>query len=173
MEELSESLNDHTSFFAGSTRWMAPELILGLTGGDRRTPPISTASDVYAFGCVCLEVRTRQILVNKDNPFLHQVATGNVPFPHLRNDYAVTVDLIRGEKPSRPTQCYISYHAQPTFWALLDRCWSADVSMRPSMGEVAGLLGFLHDADPYVSIRLLALAWRFPRSLTFPQSQGT
>ncbi|KAJ7279128.1 kinase-like domain-containing protein [Mycena rebaudengoi] len=46
----------HTSNRAGSIRWMAPELIDPDRFGHRqftRTP----ASDVYAFGCVCLEVR--------------------------------------------------------------------------------------------------------------------
>jgi serine/threonine protein kinase len=46
-----------TSLFAGSTRWMAPELIEALTNDDEaQPPPISTSSDVYAFACVCLEV---------------------------------------------------------------------------------------------------------------------
>ena len=39
----------------GSLRWQAPELLLpGMFGGDGRH---STASDVYAFGMTCLEVR--------------------------------------------------------------------------------------------------------------------
>jgi serine/threonine protein kinase len=62
-----------TSFFAGSTRWMAPELILGLVeddfgGNDDGTgrsggtpPPITTYSDIYAFGAVGLEVRVRSV----------------------------------------------------------------------------------------------------------------
>jgi serine/threonine protein kinase len=56
MEELSGSLNRHTSFFAGSARWMAPELMSSLVRDDSRAPPITTSSDVYAFSCVCLEV---------------------------------------------------------------------------------------------------------------------
>ncbi len=46
-----------TSFFAGSTRWMAPELLLALIEDDG-VPPITPASDVYAFASVCLEVNT-------------------------------------------------------------------------------------------------------------------
>lgn len=45
-----------TSVLAGSTRWMAPELILTLVEDDGMVPPITTASDVYSFACVCLEV---------------------------------------------------------------------------------------------------------------------
>lgn len=55
-ETLPKSDNKNgTSFFAGSTRWMAPELIIALT--EDITPPITTQSDVYAFASVCLEVR--------------------------------------------------------------------------------------------------------------------
>ena len=54
-----------TSVFAGSTRWMAPELILALVedeGDEGPGPKITTMSDVYAFGSICLEVRPLAIL---------------------------------------------------------------------------------------------------------------
>lgn len=53
---MSDSIKIGSSFFAGSTRWMAPELILALVEDDGGVPPITTYSDVYAFGSVCLEV---------------------------------------------------------------------------------------------------------------------
>ena len=56
MEEMSDSMPKGTSFFAGSTRWMAPELIFALVEDDGIIPPITTYSDVYAFASVCLEV---------------------------------------------------------------------------------------------------------------------
>ncbi|KAK7460514.1 hypothetical protein VKT23_009234 [Stygiomarasmius scandens] len=74
-----------TSFFAGSTRWMAPELIQALVedeGG--KIPQVTTHSDVYAFASVCLEI-----------------ATGQLPYPHRTNDHAVTVDILRGIGPAR------------------------------------------------------------------------
>jgi len=55
MEEITDATMG-TSFFAGSTRWMAPELIFALVHDDGRVPPITTFSDVYAFASVCLEV---------------------------------------------------------------------------------------------------------------------
>lgn len=54
-----------TSVFAGSTRWMAPELIMALVEDndeDGRGPTITLMSDVYAFGSVCLEVSSRSTL---------------------------------------------------------------------------------------------------------------
>lgn len=55
MEEF-ETVRIASSFFAGSTRWMAPELILALVQDDGSCPTITTYTDVYAFGSVCLEV---------------------------------------------------------------------------------------------------------------------
>jgi hypothetical protein len=75
-----------------------------------------------------------------------KVATGEVPFAHRRFDYAVIADIIRGVKPAEPTRCHINVGAQPAFWAMLDRCWSAEPDQRPSMGDVAGLLCYLHNA---------------------------
>jgi serine/threonine protein kinase len=45
-----------TSLLAGSTRWMAPELILTLVEDDGAPPVVTTESDVFSFACVCLEV---------------------------------------------------------------------------------------------------------------------
>ena len=56
IEEMSDSMSRGTSFFAGSTRWMAPELIIALVEDDGVVPPITTYSDVYAFSSICLEV---------------------------------------------------------------------------------------------------------------------
>ena len=54
LEDATESLNIASSFFAGSTRWMAPELILALVEDDGPTPRVTTYSDVYAFAMTAL-----------------------------------------------------------------------------------------------------------------------
>lgn len=56
MEEMTTDNAVCTSFFGGSTRWMAPELLLALIEDDCSVLPITPASDVYAFASVCLEV---------------------------------------------------------------------------------------------------------------------
>jgi serine/threonine protein kinase len=56
LAQFSEAANTVSSLNrAGSTRWMAPELLNPGDFGLRfdRT----TATDIYAFGCICLEVR--------------------------------------------------------------------------------------------------------------------
>jgi serine/threonine protein kinase len=57
IEDFSDGLKlpNHTSFFAGSTRWLAPELVWAMV--DNENPPITMHSDVYAFGAVAMEVR--------------------------------------------------------------------------------------------------------------------
>ena len=58
IEDFSDVLKlpNPTSFFAGSTRWLAPELVWAMV--DNEYPPITTRSDVYAFGTVAMEVRS-------------------------------------------------------------------------------------------------------------------
>ncbi|TFK53864.1 kinase-like protein [Heliocybe sulcata] len=115
MEDFSDSMNILTSFFAGSTRWMAPELILALIEDDGHPPPLTTHSDVYAFA---------------------SVATGQLPYPHRTNDHAVTVDIMRGVKPSRGARCLVDCLDHEAFWSILDRCWHASPHMRTRMTEV-------------------------------------
>ncbi|KAJ7817235.1 kinase-like domain-containing protein [Mycena leptocephala] len=73
----------HTSHRAGSTRWMAPELIDPERFGSPflRTP----ATDVYAFACVCLELYT-----------------GRPPFANL-SETATLLRVINGDRPERPS----------------------------------------------------------------------
>ena len=58
IEDFSDVLKlpNPTSSFAGSTRWLAPELIWAMV--EDVTPRISVHSDVYAFGAVAMEVRS-------------------------------------------------------------------------------------------------------------------
>ncbi|KAG6815172.1 hypothetical protein H0H87_004431, partial [Tephrocybe sp. NHM501043] len=121
---LSDSISITSSFFAGSTRWMAPELIRALIEDDGPTPPITRHSDVYAFGSL------------KDV----QVATGGLPYPHRSNDHAVTVDILRGIKPSRGARCLIQLKDEGAFWKALDDCWNEAPCLRPAMQDLVRIL---------------------------------
>ena len=68
LEEVSDVITEWpSSIHVGSTRWMAPELMMAMFEDDgtsdgnndersQRALPITVFSDVYAFASVCLEV---------------------------------------------------------------------------------------------------------------------
>ncbi|KAH0835653.1 kinase-like domain-containing protein [Lanmaoa asiatica] len=116
-----------TSLLAGSTRWMAPELILSLVEDDG-VPCPTRESDVFSFACVCLEV-----------------ATNDLPYPNRRNDRAVTIDILRGVRPCRgaPPVPEMRFTAlqEEAFWGVLDQCWNAIPPLRPTMTDVGKMLG--------------------------------
>ncbi|KAJ6570716.1 kinase-like domain-containing protein [Mycena sp. CBHHK59/15] len=97
-----------TSNRAGSVRWMAPELIDPDYFGHHfaRTP----ASDVYAFGCVCLELYT-----------------GRPPFSDL-SEMAAMFRIIKEERPERPSG---NPAITDTLWRLAQECWVENPARRP------------------------------------------
>ncbi|KAJ6461557.1 kinase-like domain-containing protein [Mycena vitilis] len=109
---LTDATVTQTPNAAGSVRWMAPETLdpraWGLTDA-RRTP----ASDIYAFGCVCLELYT-----------------GLPPF-HRENflDAPVMLQVLRGERPSRPAGEVIPDH----IWKIMQQCWAHNIPDRPTI----------------------------------------
>lgn len=74
IEDFSDvfKLPNPTSSFAGSTRWLAPELVWAMV--EDVSPRITTHSDVYAFGAVAMEVQ----------------------FPFARRGYAVLTTISSG-----------------------------------------------------------------------------
>ncbi|KAJ7921478.1 kinase-like domain-containing protein, partial [Mycena leptocephala] len=99
----------YTSSRAGSIHWMAPELISPEQFGLKfaRTP----ASDIYAFGCVCLELYT-----------------GLPPFSKL-SQTAVLFKIIAGERPGRPSG---SPPMSDVLWRRVTEYWAQSPAERPA-----------------------------------------
>ncbi|KAK6996818.1 kinase-like domain-containing protein [Favolaschia claudopus] len=101
---LSDATVTQTNHGAGSVRWMAPETLdpgaCGVTGF-ARTP----ASDIYAFGCVCLELYT-------GFPPFHQAILHDAPV-----------------MPPRPPGDLIP----DPIWNIMQQCWAHDLAERPSI----------------------------------------
>ncbi|KAF9230853.1 kinase-like domain-containing protein, partial [Melanogaster broomeanus] len=80
----------------GAIRWAAPELVW-----DPDTVKASTASDVFSFGCVML-----------------QILSGQVPWGKMHEN-TIVVELDKGRSPPRPDHLPI-YDSD---WAFIQRCF--------------------------------------------------
>ncbi|KDQ53221.1 hypothetical protein JAAARDRAFT_210160 [Jaapia argillacea MUCL 33604] len=109
----------------GSTRWMSPELLdpkkFGISF--RRT----FASDVYAFGCVCLEV-----------------LTGERPFSEISDDRDFLVAFLRAESTVQPIRPDLGESLRQMvldrLWPLILLCLAQDPRDRPSTLRERGSL---------------------------------
>ncbi|KAJ6624247.1 kinase-like domain-containing protein [Mycena sp. CBHHK59/15] len=105
----------YTSHRAGSIRWMAPELIDPEHFGHRFVR--TAASDVYAFGCVCLELYT-----------------GRPPFSEL-SETAAMLRVISGGRPAQPPEM------SDALWGHVSEYWAEDSAARPATQVVVRRMG--------------------------------
>lgn len=97
----------------GSTRWMAPEVLMG----DKRVKYDTPARDMYAFGCTIVEIFASQ------NPYW------------WLNDHGVpTAVFVRHEEPWQqwPGQNVIPHE----LWKLARSCWGSDPAHRPTASQL-------------------------------------
>ncbi|KAJ7617184.1 kinase-like domain-containing protein [Roridomyces roridus] len=115
--------SSQTNHGHGSVRWMAPEVFQPPEDYDLETTARRSPSDVYAFGCVCLELHT-----------------GLPPFHGtIVNNNTVILRVMLGSRPSRPPGNLIS----DQLWETMTRCWSAEIAQRPSIIDILLGLGSL------------------------------
>ncbi|KAJ7107522.1 kinase-like domain-containing protein, partial [Mycena epipterygia] len=108
----------------GSVRWFSPELIEPTAFGCERfmrTP----ASDVYAYGCVCLELYT-----------------GSPPFSDVNPEVAAMLRVIKGERPPRPAAI------SEELWQLVTTAWAADSHSRPTIRDIISAFPGSSDVIP-------------------------
>ncbi|KAF5361832.1 hypothetical protein D9756_002261 [Leucocoprinus leucothites] len=120
------------AFSGRSDRWAAPELL-----EDEVQP--NSATDMWAFGCLCFEVKSRTSL----SDFLSlirraQILTRLLPFHECSKDIHVMWKLIKGDKPARfedTLKLDPIDRIDVETWSLISRCWTSPES-RPSCREV-------------------------------------
>ena len=115
---------------------MAYELIAPQEEEEETIPQLTIATDIWAFGMTALEVRSIVLcfvphLTHVGNVI--QIITGKLPFCHLKYDTAVMLSVMRGGRPKQETYPAISRG----IWSMLERCWHADPTQRPSMESLA------------------------------------
>ncbi|KXN87197.1 Serine/threonine-protein kinase-transforming protein Rmil [Leucoagaricus sp. SymC.cos] len=110
---------------AGTTYWMAPELLLM----EEVSPP-TPQSDMWAFGCTCFEAMTGQ------TPFLE----------HYKHPGQLIAAFYRGHAtPLRPKQnCPPTIVDGGPLVMLAERCWNYEPSERPT---AVGALRFLTELN--------------------------
>ncbi|KAF9443075.1 kinase-like protein [Macrolepiota fuliginosa MF-IS2] len=103
-----------------TTAFTAPELIDDVDGDK----PPTKESDVWSFGCLCLEV-----------------FTGNPPFYRCRRDVHVMRALQMGEKPNQPRVgddvCSI---LEDWVWDMMAECWETDPRERSTLMQIRHVL---------------------------------
>ncbi|KAJ4479357.1 kinase-like domain-containing protein [Lentinula aciculospora] len=114
LTSFADATRHNTTDQGGTLRWMAPELLYPLPGIEcyKRT----TASDMYAYGCLCIEVYT-----------------GQVPFADIRSEIMVLEQVLKGGRPGRPVG---SNSMTDELWNLVTACWEHDRASRPKSGLV-------------------------------------
>ncbi|KXN85918.1 Serine/threonine-protein kinase HT1 [Leucoagaricus sp. SymC.cos] len=113
--------------FAGTSRWMAPELLLG-----EGPLPSTPQSDMWGFGCICFEVSAGQIPFNGYQP-------GQVIAALILNPKATP---LRPRKNGDP----IVADGGPLL-TLAEECWNRDPSQRPTAEQALQFLSDLNVID--------------------------
>ena len=103
---------------AGSPRWLAPELIGPPSETGSKQIAVSKPADVFALAMVAVEV-----------------FSGKVPFPNMA-DGAVVIQIVNGRRPIKPPTAE-QLGLTTEIWKLIEQCWSANPSERPTMDDVA------------------------------------
>jgi len=105
-----------TTSYSVNPRWFSPELLT-------ESGPVSTHSDVWSFGMLCLEI-----------------LSGDVPFADIKRDIAVLREIDNGVLPKHPGRVAISQGLSDAIWKVLQKCWGREPSTRPSITEVKNSL---------------------------------
>ncbi|KAG8970394.1 p21 protein (Cdc42 Rac)-activated kinase [Tulasnella sp. 419] len=94
----------------GAPRFLSPEIL--------NNQPRTIMSDMWAFGCVAI-----------------QVMTDRVPYSHINNNNGVQLAILRGDSPL-PSDYTPLESSETRLWDRLRACWQFDPAKRPSISAI-------------------------------------
>lgn len=117
-----------------SVAWAAPELLDSHSGTARP----SFKSDIYSFGCTCVEVRVLNFLIGTFYTQTSQLYLNGPLFrePELR-EYQIICQVLKGKRPKRPR--IEGRQVTNELWAVIKACWKQDPLKRPDASEAVRL----------------------------------
>ena len=104
------------------TRYVAPEVLLN--------EQYSEKSDVYSMGVLIWEAYSR----------------GKIPWTSISSDDEVKRRVVRGEKLTKPNNC------SANIWSIVEKCFTFDVTARPTFNELKNNLTRLCSEDTMNSV---------------------
>ncbi|KDQ08507.1 hypothetical protein BOTBODRAFT_118625, partial [Botryobasidium botryosum FD-172 SS1] len=110
------STGSTTTVFSGTPRWMAPELLFSENDD---VAPVTKEGDVYALGCLALELTTDEW-----------------PWYSIRNDLECMLKVHQGLLSPRPKNEVAMRELPDELWALIESCWSYKPSNRPQITAI-------------------------------------
>jgi serine/threonine protein kinase len=114
----------------GSWRWNAPELFLNAVRNLR--------TDVYAFGCVCLEASIfYQTFMYAIKLTVSKAYTRQYPFADISFDHQVIYAVSKGRRLSRPSERDHRAAKDDPIWDLAESCWDPSPEKRPSSKQLS------------------------------------
>ena len=119
--------------------WIAPEL-LNPEKFDLESSKPTMQADVYAFGCVVIEVREDSglVLIPMRSDWIVQLYTGKPPYAGLPS-YRVMAKVMNGEPIPIPL-FYGGQAMSPSMWTVISQCLSHDPSLRPDAHSILNAL---------------------------------
>jgi hypothetical protein len=168
---ISEAPNNRG---AGNIRYLAPERFNPASSDMRRT----TASDVYAFACVCLLVSPLSSTLALIQCLRSiQLYTMKHPFHQYREDVTVIMQVVLNQRPARQ-DLEFCHPMTDVMWQLVEDAWNQDPAARPSMLHLEERLRSMTTTSPpkerlssNMSGRSLS-HWELVR-LSTPQASGS
>ena len=117
----------------GTLMFMSPELLAPQNFGMKHSIP-TPQSDVYAFGLVIFQVRGNDYGHKNRSSDIVQVLTGEIPFPGC-GPVGFLFSVMGGLRPVKPNNAP-TVGFSDLLWAFVQRCWDANMKLRPEIAEV-------------------------------------